>query len=55
MTPVLRQGLPTLFPRGIARVAPAAAVAALMTGRYTPAPDEVVVAIVCGMGTDGIA
>ncbi|SDX33628.1 TRAP-type C4-dicarboxylate transport system, substrate-binding protein [Albimonas donghaensis] len=32
MTPVLRQGLPTLFPRGIARVAPAAAVAALMAG-----------------------
>lgn len=34
-------------------LAGAAAVAALMTGRYTPAPDETVVAILCGMGQDG--
>jgi threonine dehydratase len=31
----------------------AAAIATLMTGRYTPAPDETVVAILCGKGTDG--
>lgn len=35
-------------------LAGAAAVAALMTGRYVPAPNETVVAIICGMGTDGI-
>jgi len=34
-------------------LAGAAAVAALMTGRYAPAPDETVVAILCGKGTDG--
>ncbi len=36
-----------------AELAGAAAVAALMTGRHVPAPDETVVAIVCGAGTDG--
>ena len=36
-------------------LAGAAAVAALMTGRYAPEPDEPVVAIVCGKGTDGMA
>jgi len=35
-------------------LAGAAAVAALMTGRYAPEPDEPVVAIVCGQGTDGM-
>ncbi len=34
-------------------LAGAAAAAALMSGRYTPAPGETVVAIVCGKGTDG--
>lgn len=36
-------------------LAGAAAIAALMQGRYVPAPDETVVAILCGMGTDGLA
>jgi len=32
----------------------AAAVAAVLTGRYRPAQGERVCAIVCGSGTDGI-
>jgi threonine dehydratase len=41
---------------GIAvELAGAAAIATLMTGRYTPAPHETVVAILCGKGTDGFA
>ena len=34
-------------------LAGAASVAAVLTGRYVPGPDEVVCAIVCGAGTDG--
>lgn len=36
-------------------LAGAAAIAVLMQGRYVPAPGETVVAILCGMGTDGLA
>lgn len=34
-------------------LAGAASIAALMHGRYVPAPDETVVAIICGKGSDG--
>src|SRR5262249_15115327 len=37
-----------------AELSGAAAVAALLSGRYRPAADEKICAIVCGAGTDGI-
>jgi threonine dehydratase len=44
------------FELGIgAELSGAAAMAALLTGRYVPAAEERVCAIVCGAGTDGIA
>jgi len=36
-----------------AELSGAAAVAALLAGRYQPAQDERVCAVVCGAGTDG--
>jgi threonine dehydratase len=42
------------FETGVAaELAGAASLAALMTGRHQPEPDETVVAIICGAGTDG--
>ena len=38
-----------------AELSGAAAVAAVLSSRYRPAPGERVCAIVCGAGTDGIA
>lgn len=44
------------FEHGIAaELSGAAAVAALLTGAYRPAPEERVCAIICGAGTDGMA
>ena len=37
-----------------AELSGAAAVAALLSGRYRPAADEQICAVVCGAGTDGI-
>lgn len=38
-----------------AELAGAASLAALMTGRHQPEPDETVVAIICGAGADGLS
>jgi threonine dehydratase len=44
------------FETGVAaELAGAASLAALMTGRQQPEPDETVVAIICGAGADGLS